>query len=103
MENFEDTMEFEELVRFYYKDTLVRITSTTGFERHDDDKNEWVVETDVESLFDRDENVGAALFTVIDAAAILDGVVKDMGKQVFLAAIRTAGMQSLGFRDATLN
>lgn len=98
-------MEFKELVRFYFKDKLVRITSTTGFEQEVDGK--WTeLGTDdgaVGNLFDNDALVGEALFTLIDTAALMDGIVPDMGKQVFLAAIRTPSFQGLGFRDAVLN
>jgi hypothetical protein len=78
----------KELVRFGYKDTLVRITRETGFEQRSEGTDEWV-KADIAVVLHGDQTVALALNTLIHAAATLDDLEKDMGKQVFLAAIRT--------------
>jgi len=92
----------KELVRFGFKDKLVRITRETGFEQRDQGTDEWV-KADAVSIFGGDPVVALALDTLILTAATLDGLEKDMGKQVFMAAMRTPGFKNLGFWDAVLN
>lgn len=93
--------QIKELVRFIFEGTLIRITRETGFEHQVD--GQWVKTQDVKALFHGNANAGLAMHSLIMTASELDAVEPDMGKQVFLAAIRTEGMQRLGFRDAVLN
>jgi hypothetical protein len=94
-----------ELVRFSFKGQLLRITRDTGFELSRDGEHgcEWIVLHDTVSVFGDDLKVAQALDTLIVFAATFDGIEKDMGKQMFLAAMRIPTMISLGFGDAVLN
>jgi hypothetical protein len=92
-----------EVIRFYFRDILLRITLDTGFEYLSSTKS-WIQIEDLDAfLGPNSERITEVLWCLIDCADHLDDINPEMGTQIFQAAMRTPGMIKLGFRDATLN